>query len=298
MPVSHCPEALGGHHCALDLFGTAEVEQHHLAEDVDAVFVAVELVVLVGGEAVGPEAFVEGGFELFGDGVGDFFRGCAHEGDGGEEVGEVAVVGEATAEFAVGDLAIVDVPVDEALEVVHVLDLEPGPGGHSGGDGGLGVGRRDGAASAVGGEPVFAAEIVVGVDFEEVGDVAVEAVPGVEALGADGFFDHIGEVVFDVCEAVGDVFGNGVLAGLEDEADLGPFECGGTEVGGRGGDGDVEAFVVLEDAVASVEPERVWFSGLDGEAEVEHVPHWPERVLDLDVHGDVVAVGGLQVERG
>ena len=46
-------QTLGRDHGALDLFGAAEVEQHRFAEDVDAVFVAVQLVGLDGGQAVG-----------------------------------------------------------------------------------------------------------------------------------------------------------------------------------------------------------------------------------------------------
>ena len=42
-------EALGGNHGALYLLWAAELEQHHLAEDVDSVFVAVQLVILAGG---------------------------------------------------------------------------------------------------------------------------------------------------------------------------------------------------------------------------------------------------------
>ena len=70
-----------------------------------------------------PEALAVGGFQLFIYGGGDLLGFCAHEDEAGEDVGEVAVVGEAAAELAVGDLAVVDVPVDEALEVVEVLDL-------------------------------------------------------------------------------------------------------------------------------------------------------------------------------
>ena len=42
----------------------------------------------------------------------------------------------------------------------------------------------------------------------------------------------------------------------------------------------------------------MWLAGFDGEAEVEHVAHRPDGVLDLDVHRDVFAVRGLEVESG
>ena len=91
--------------------------------------------------------------------------------------------------------------------------------------------------------------------------------------------------------------GRASCAGLEDEADFAPSRSGPELRRGRG-DGDVEALVVGQDAVAGVQPEGVGLAGFDGEAEVEHVAHGPDGILDLDVHGDVVAVRGLEIERG
>ncbi len=125
-------EALGGDHGALDLLGAAEVEQHGFAENVEAVFVAVQLVGLDGGEAVGEHVLRVHGVQLATKRGLDFVRRGAHEGEAGPPLGEVAVVGEAAAEFAVRDLAIVDVPVDEALEVAEIFNLQEGPLRHAG----------------------------------------------------------------------------------------------------------------------------------------------------------------------
>ncbi len=220
----------------------------------------------------------------------------AHEGEAGPPVEVVGVVGEAAAELAVGDLAVVDPPVDLVFEHAEVFDLEEGPLGNSGGCGGEREGRLELLGVLLG--PVFAAEIVGGIDAEEVGDVGVEAVVEVKLAGVDRLFGHVGVVVADLGEAVGDVLGEGVVVGLEDEADLRAFEGVGAEVGAGGGDGDVEALEVGEDAVAGVEPEGVGLAGFDGEVEVEHVAHRPDGIFDLDVHGDGVAVRGFEIEGG
>ncbi len=94
------------------------------------------------------------------------------------------------------------------------------------------------------------------------------------------------------------MLGQRVLVRLEDEAHLGAFERSGREVCALRGDGDVEALAVGQDAVARVEPERVRRAGLDGEGEVEHVAHRPERIFHLDVQRNHAVGVGLEFERG
>ena len=95
------------------------------------------------------------------------------------------------------------------------------------------------------------------------------------------------------------MLGQSVVAGLEDEAQICvPSRAVGAELRAGGGDGDVEALDVGQDAVAGVEPEGVGLAGFDGEVEVEHVAHGPDGIFDLDVHGDGVAVRGFEIESG
>ncbi len=68
-------ETLRGDHGALDLFGAAEVEHHRFAEHVDAVFVAVQLVGLDGGEAVGEHVLRVHRVHLFRERRLDLVRG-------------------------------------------------------------------------------------------------------------------------------------------------------------------------------------------------------------------------------
>ena len=289
-------EALGGDHGTLDLFGAAEVELQGLAEYVEAVLVGVEFVVLGFGEAVREHVVGVDGFEGSKVGALELIGVGAHEGEAGPPVEVVGVVGEAAAEFTVGDLTVVDPPVDLVFEHAEIFDLEEGPLGYSGGCGGQGEGWLWLLGVFFG--PVLAAEVVGGIDAEEVGDIGVEAVVEVKLAGVDGLFRHVGVVVADLGEAVGDVFGEGFVVGFEDEAEMRAFEGFGAELRAGGGDGDVEALEVGKDAVAGIEPEGVGLAGFDGEVEVEHVAHGPDGIFDLDVHGDGVAMGGFEIESG
>ena len=92
--------------------------------------------------------------------------------------------------------------------------------------------------------------------------------------------------------------GQRVLVRLEDEANFRAFQGSGRKVGALRGDGEVEAFAVGQDAIACVEPERVRRAWLDGEGEVEHVAHGPQRIFDLDVERNHAVGVGLEIERG
>src|SRR6516225_5281019 len=87
----------------------------------------MELVILCAGEAVREHllridcfhGLEERGLQPVGIGT--------HKGEPWPPVEEVAIVREAAAELAVGDLAVVDVPVDEALEFAEIFHLQEGP---------------------------------------------------------------------------------------------------------------------------------------------------------------------------
>ena len=146
----------------------------------------------------------------------------AHEGEARPPVQEVAVVGEAAAEFAVRDLPVVDVPVDEALEIAEIFDLQKGPLRHAGGRrGSVNGGPRLLVIHLV---PVLAAQVVLRIDAQQIGDVGVEAVEDVELPRVDGLFDQVGVVVAHLGQAVGDVLGQRVVPGLEDEPQMRAFE--------------------------------------------------------------------------
>ena len=223
MPVSHS-RRLAVTHGALELLRTAEVDLHGLPERVDAVLVAVQFVVLGawrGRWSHMPLAYVASSVRS--SECLQLVRLGAHHGEAGPPVEVVGVVGKAAAELAVGDLPVVDVPVDLVVEHAEVLDLQERPLAE----------RRPGPCGSVKGGascswiflvPVLAAEVVGRVDAEQVGDVRVEAVEEVQLARVDRLFDHVGVVVADLGEAVGDVLGQRVVIGLEDEADLRAFE--------------------------------------------------------------------------
>ena len=133
MPVSHS-RRLAVTMARSICLGLPKSSMHRLAENVDAVFVAVQFVVLGRGEAVRRTCSVRvHGVQRLQQRVLDLVGRGAHEGEARPPVQEVAVVGEAAAKFAVGDLAVVDVPVDEALEIAEILHLQKGPLRHAGG---------------------------------------------------------------------------------------------------------------------------------------------------------------------
>ncbi len=123
-------------HRPLDLLRPAVVEHHRLAEHVDALFVAVQFVGLDGRQAVGEQPLRVEGFHFPRQRRFQPRRIHAHERGRRPVVREVAVVGQAAAELAVLDLAVVDVPVHEPLDVPEQLDLPEGPERHAGGRGG------------------------------------------------------------------------------------------------------------------------------------------------------------------
>ena len=145
--------------------------------------------------------------------------------------------------------------------------------------------------------PVLAAEVVLGIDPQQVGDVGIEAVEDVQLPRVHRLLHHVGVVVAHLRQAIAHVFRQSVLPRLEDQPQMHAFKRRRAKLRAGRGDGEVEALAVRQDAVARVEPERVRLAGLDREAEVEHVAHRPDRIFDLDVHRDVLAVRRLEVQR-
>ena len=149
----------GRQHRALQVLRIAEVHQERLAENIQSILVAVQFVILSRRQSVGPHLVFVHGLQFSGERRLQFLRLRAHQGERGKQIGEVAVVAEAAAEFAVPGLALVDIEVGDALEVVNVLRLEIGPLRHTCRRRRLRVIRS--GRLRVPFVPVFAAEIVL-----------------------------------------------------------------------------------------------------------------------------------------
>ncbi|EEF24378.1 conserved hypothetical protein, partial [Ricinus communis] len=220
----------------LDGQRVAVVKIHRLAVGIDALLVGVQLIGGDGRQAVREHAVAV-------DRVGQQVQRTlhlvgidAHQGQARPLLQQVGVVRQAAAEVAVGNLALVDPPVDELGHPLEVFRLAEGPQRHAVGRLGLLEGRP--ALAAIGDvAPVFAAFLVVGIHPQQVGNVGVEAAIEALALGGGVLLHQEGPVVLHLVEAVGYVLGLRFLAGLEHQADLGAVQGLGTELGAVGGDG-------------------------------------------------------------
>ena len=182
-------QSAGGQHGAFEVFWITEIHQERLAENIQPILVAVQFVELTRGQSVGPHLVFVHGLQFSRKRRLHFLRLRAHQGERGKQIGEVAVVAEAASEFPVPSLALVDKEVGDALEVVDVLDLEPGPLRYTCGRRRLRVVRN--CRLRVPFVPVFAAEIVLGIDAQQVGHIGEEAVVGVQPLAVDVLFRHV-----------------------------------------------------------------------------------------------------------
>ncbi|EFF48831.1 hypothetical protein XAUC_07760 [Xanthomonas citri pv. aurantifolii str. ICPB 10535] len=165
-------EGFDGLHQALDGARVAPVEIQQGAVEVDALLVGMQLVGFDGGQAVGEHAVAVVGIGQRQHGGVEDVRVHAHQGDAGPLLHQVRVVGNTAAEIAVGHLALVDPPADVAARGFEVFQLPERPGGHALGHSGQFDGQRAlvGVADVV---PVLAAEGVVRVDAQQVGDVRI-----------------------------------------------------------------------------------------------------------------------------
>jgi hypothetical protein len=156
-------------------------------------------------------------------------RLLAHQGQARPLFQKVGVVGNPAAEIAVGDLPVVDPPIDEVADQLQVLELSEGPERHARRRRRLGEGQ--GPLAVVGDVgPVLPRRAVGGIDPEEVGGVGHQ--PGEErlALGGGVLLDQEAPVVLHLVESVGHVLGGAGRAVLEDEANLRAVQRGRVEL--------------------------------------------------------------------
>ena len=119
------------HHRALQLLRIAEVHHHRLAQNIQSILVAVQFVELRRGQPVGPHLVFVHRLQFSRERRLHFLRLRAHQRERGKQIGEVAVVAEAAAELPIPGLALVDVEVGDALEVVDILRLQISPRRHT-----------------------------------------------------------------------------------------------------------------------------------------------------------------------
>jgi hypothetical protein len=93
-------------------------------------------------------------------------------------VQEVAVVRQPPAELAIGDLPVVDVPVDQAIEVAEIGRLQERPLRHPRRR--LRQRERRLDLFVVHLIPVLAAEVVGRIDTQQVGDVGVDPIEDIQ----------------------------------------------------------------------------------------------------------------------
>ena len=286
-------------HQPLDGQRVAPVEVEHGAVGVDAFLVGVQFVGLDGAQAVGEHAVAVHRVGQCGQRGIEAVRLHAHQRQPRPLLGQVGVVGNAAAEVAVLDLAVVDPPVDEAAHAPEVLQLPERPQRHA-----LRwlrlLERRPALAVVADVVPVQPAQRVVRVHPQQVAEVGIYPRVQALALGGGVFLHQETPVVAHLVEAVGDMLPQRLAAVLEHQPHLGAVQRGGVEAGRGRGDGDPQA-VGGKDAVAQVQPQRARLPGADRDRHVDHVARRPDRVLDADVQRDHAAagavVGGGQVQR-
>ena len=139
---------------------------------------------------------------------------------------------------------------------------------------------------------------MVGIDTEQVLEVAFEAIPKVVLGAVRVLFDQHRVGVARLRETVELVLGAGRCTGLEHEPDFRTGERGCVEIAARAGDREVEAAPRRKEAVAQVEPKRMRLARLYRKGEVEHVAHGPERILHPEVEREERSVRRLDAQGG
>ncbi|MNV25448.1 hypothetical protein D3C71_1165440 [compost metagenome] len=256
----------------------------------------MQLVGLDGAQAIAEHAIAVHRIGQRGQRGIELVRLHAHQSQPRPLLGQIGIVGDAAAEIAVGDLAVVDPPLDEAAHVGEVFGLPERPQRYA--IGRLGLGERRLALAVVADVvPVQAAEFVVRVHPQQVAEIGVHARVKALALGGGVLFDQEAPVVAHLVEAVGDVFFLRLLAVLVDHADFRTVQRGGVEPRCGRGDGDPQA-VGGQDAIAQVQPQGALLARLDRDRHVDHVARRPDRVLDADVERDQAVMGRRKVQLG
>ena len=165
---------------------------------------------------------------------------------------KVGIVGQAAAEIAIGHLALGDPPFHEAVRQRQILQLAKGPGGGVGGY----RGQRDGRQvlrPVIDVRPIGAGAGMVGGDTQQIADVGIKTAIKAGALRGGMLLDQKRPIVLHLVEAVGDMFGQRLLAWLEDQADAGAVDARRAKREIGGGKGQRQA-LRGQDAVAQVEP--------------------------------------------
>ena len=284
VPEDHALQRLGGRHQPLDRDRLAPIEIEPLGVGIEPFLISVELVGGDVAEAVHAHAvLVRRVGERAQRGV-DLVGLDAHQREARPLLRQIGIVGNAAAEIAVRDLAMVDPPVDELPCELEILELAERPQRDPCGGGGLHEGGHIlGPIIDVG--PILPREDIVGIDAQQIADVAEHARVERLALRGGVLLDEEAPIVLHLVEPVGDMFGKRGGAVLEHQADLGAVERCRVEARVARRDAEIEA-VVRQDAVAQVEPQRARLAGADRDRQVDHVARGPDWVLHADVERD------------
>ena len=311
MPVSRLvdagnpPEGAAGLHGVFQIFGVGGIQTQALVEGNQPFLRGVKLVGLNRGQSVGKHSLGIEGVHVGKQGFFQFFRLDAHGGSRRPDGGEIPIVRESAAKFAVFNLPLIDEKVDQPAHRRHIFTLAIRPFRHP---------RRDGSrvpAGLIGVPmefmPVFCGniEIVIVIEtgnlifrivFEDIHQISPHPVKHIVLFLPRMFLQNVGIIVPQLNQPVGNMFFQNLRRRFEQQGKGASLQHGGRERKIGTADGQIQAPLLGQHPVPGIQPNGYRLMGQYGKVKMGQIAVIPQWILEF--HRDGSFAGQVQSRQG